>query len=108
MPASVVKVQRDALGQLMFVGPCGCSLAVDPQAWSRVRPDPATIDAVKAVWVEMVDHILRGTPCPEGGLWSHERPECGAWSAYAPQGLCAKDVGHQGEHGPRETRGDLG
>lgn len=31
------------------------------------------------------------------------KPECGAWCADGPGGLCMKDVGHAGEHGPQEA-----
>jgi len=31
-----------------------------------------------------------------------EKPECGAWCANGPGGLCAKDLGHEGDHGDRD------
>lgn len=65
----VMQVRHDAIGQLLFVAPCSCTMAVDQRAWSPLHPDRVAIKAVKATFVEMVDHVLRGTPCPDGGRW---------------------------------------
>lgn len=68
--SGVIKVQRDAIGQLLFVAPCGCTLVLDPGAWSPLHPDGEVIQAaVKARFVQLVDHVLRGSPCPEVGHW---------------------------------------
>jgi hypothetical protein len=47
-----------------------------------------------------VDCGIPGPHGPHGSEPVGEKPECGAWCADGPGGLCTKDLGHDGPHGP--------
>lgn len=98
-PATMVTQVRNAL---IALGRCAHRDGADPTGLNYGRGDEGSDPQPTAgrVPAHLEDGVTGQVEIVETAAL---KPECGAWCADGPGGLCMKDVGHAGEHGPQEA-----